>query len=76
MPMQYLPSPVEPRYKQVYAATANKSGRMQYHKITPGYNKLRITRTEFIKVYNTLAIIAMKPLRNPSSTDLQLEFYV
>lgn len=61
----------------MYSATANKSGRMQYHKIKPGHSKVRISRIEFIKAYNDLAILAIKPI--PVSGDenaFQLEFYV
>lgn len=75
--MRYIPSPIPLRYEFVYSATANKSGRMQYHKIKPGYSKLRISRTEFIKAYNTAQIVAMKPLQTSGNeTDFQIELYV
>jgi len=61
----------------VYSATANSSGRMQYHKIKPGQSKLRISRTEFIKAYNDSQILAINPgqLRG-QDTVFQFEFYV
>jgi hypothetical protein len=75
--MRYIPSPIPLRYEYVYSATANKSGRMQYHKIKPGYSKLRISRIEFIKAYNTAQIVAMKPLQaSGNETDFQIELYV
>ncbi|MFZ2907236.1 MAG: hypothetical protein WAZ98_13625 [Cyclobacteriaceae bacterium] len=50
---------------------------MQYHKIKPGHSKLRISRTEFIKAYNTSALLAIRPSPVPGSeTDFQIEFYV
>jgi len=61
----------------MYSAMANKSGRMQYHKIQPGYSKLRISRTEFIKAYNAAAMIAINPIPvHGNETDFQIEFYV
>jgi hypothetical protein len=50
---------------------------MQYHRIKPGQSKLRISRAEFIKTYNSAAILAIKPLPvNGNETDFQFEFYV
>ena len=75
--MRYIPSPIPIKYDLMYSAMANKSGRMQYHKIRPGHSKLRISRTEFIKAYNTAAMIAIKPLpMQGNETDFQIEFYV
>jgi hypothetical protein len=75
--MRYVPSPIPIQCEWVYTATANKSGRMQYHKIKPGQNKLRISRIEFIKAYNSTPILAMRPLPvKENETDFQLEFYV
>lgn len=75
--MRYIPSPIAFKYDLIYAATANKSGRMQYYKIKPGINKARISRMEFIRAYNTLEIVALKPYPVPNSEmDFQLEFYV
>jgi hypothetical protein len=75
--MRYIPSPITPQFELMYSATANKSGRMQYHRIKPGLSKVRISRSEFIKAYNSLRILGMKPLPVPGSeTDFQIEFYV
>jgi hypothetical protein len=75
--MRYIPSPISLKYEYVFSATANKSGRMQYHKIKPGYSKLRISRVEFIKAYNSAQLIAMNPVQlKGSETDFQIEFYI
>jgi hypothetical protein len=75
--MRYIPSPISLKYEYVFSATANKSGRMQYHKIKPGYSKLRISRVEFIKAYNSAQLIAMNPVQSKGSeTDFQIEFYI
>lgn len=75
--MRYIPSPISLKYEFVYSATANKSGRMQYHKIKPGISKLRISRIEFIKAYNSAHIVAMKPVQvHGNETDFQIELYV
>ena len=74
--MRYIPSPITIKYNFVYSAVANKSGRMQYHKIKPGSSKMRITRSEFIKAYNSIQMIAVKPIQTQGNeTDLQFEFY-
>lgn len=75
--MKYIPSPIPIRYDYMYSATCNRSGRMQYHKIRPGVSKLRISRTEFIKAYNEMTILAINPvpLRGQDQV-FQLEFYV
>jgi hypothetical protein len=75
--VKYIPSPIPIRYELLFTATANKSGRMQYHKVRPGQSKQRISRTEFIKVYNEVTILAMKPLPlKGQDAVFQLEFYV
>lgn len=75
--MRYIPSPIHIHCEWVFSATSNKSGRMQYHKIKPGISKLRISRGEFIRTFNTSQIIAVRPLQMPGSdADFQLEFYV
>jgi len=75
--MRYIPSPIPLKYEFVFSATSNKSGRMQYHKIKPGFSKLRISRVEFIKAYNSTQLIAMKPVQSQGSeTDFQIEFYI
>jgi hypothetical protein len=74
--MRYIPSPIPLQYSYIYSATANGSGRMQYHRIKPGFSKLRISRQEFIKAYNESQILAINPLQL-SGQDLlfQFEFY-
>lgn len=75
--MRYVPSPISLKYEFVYSASTNKSGRMQYHKIKPGVSKLRISRIEFIKAYNSAHIVAMKPVQvHDNETDFQIELYV
>jgi hypothetical protein len=75
--MRYVPSPIPIKFDFVYSATANKSGRMQYHRIKPGLSKLRISRTEFIKAYNDTPIIALRPIQETGQEAVfQLEFYI
>jgi hypothetical protein len=75
--MKYVPSPILIKYDFMYSATANKSGRMQYHKVRPGLSKLRISRTEFIRFYNEAHIIAVRPIQERGQESVfQLEFYV
>lgn len=75
--MRYIPSPITIHYDLVYSAVANKSGRMQYHKIKPGSSKVRISRTEFIKAYNSIQMIAVQPIQTQGNeTDFQIEFYI
>lgn len=74
--MRYIPSPIPIQHDLLYTATVNKSGRMQYHKIKPGFSKLRISRTEFIKAYNSVQMLALKPVQvKGNETDFQIEFY-
>jgi hypothetical protein len=75
--MRYIPSPIPIKFEMVYTATANPSGRMQYHKIKPGQSKLRISRSEFIRSYNDLPIVAIRPLQLPKQDAIfEFEFYV
>jgi hypothetical protein len=75
--MKYIPSPIPIRFDYMYSATANKSGRMQYHKVKPGISKMRVSRSEFIKAFNELSIIAVNPLQLRGQEEVfQLEFYV
>lgn len=74
--LRYVPSPIPLRYSWIYTATANRSGRMQYHKIKPGVSKERISRTEFIDVFNTANILAIRPLPERDMPVFQLEFYI
>lgn len=75
--MRYIPSPIPIQFSYLYSATANASGRMQYHKIKPGHSKLRISRTEFIKTYNESHILAINPLQLTGQEAIfQFEFYL
>ena len=75
--MRYIPSPIPIQFTYLYSATANASGRMQYHRIKPGKSKLRISRTEFIKAYNDAQIVAINPLQLLGQEAVfQFEFYV
>jgi hypothetical protein len=75
--MKYIPSPIPIKYDFMYTATANKSGRMQYHKVRAGVNRQRISRTEFIKTYNNSAILAVRPVQiRDQEIAFQLEFYI
>ncbi len=50
---------------------------MQYHKVKPGESKLRISRNEFIRAYNSAQIVSIRPIQVPGNeTDFQLEFYI
>jgi len=75
--MQYIPSPIQIRFTCMYSATANLSGRMQYHRVKPGHSKLRISRSEFIKAYNESQIMAIHPLQQSGQDSIfQFEFYI
>ncbi|MEM6524557.1 MAG: hypothetical protein AAF693_12220 [Bacteroidota bacterium] len=74
--MPFVSSTIRFQYARMYSATANESGRMQYHKIIPGQSKERISRAEFITAYNTQSIIAMNPIQDIDSPVFQLEFYI
>jgi hypothetical protein len=75
--MRYIPSPIPLQFAYIYSATANASGRMQYHRIKPGHSKVRISRTDFIKAYNESSILAINPLQQRGQDSIfQFEFYV
>lgn len=75
--MLYIPSPTPLKFEYIYTATANQSGRMQYHRIKPGQSKLRISRFEFIKAYNDASILAINPLQLRGKDSIfQFEFYI
>lgn len=73
---RYVPSPIPFKYRMAYSATANKSGRMQYHRIKPGISRERISRSEFIEVFNTSVILGVRPIPLENAPVIQLEFYV
>lgn len=72
--IRYIPSPIGFTYDIIYSALANQSGRMQYYKEAIGKPRERIGRNEFIKAYNNLDIIAVKPIQTPAPV-FQLKFY-
>jgi hypothetical protein len=75
--MKYIPTPIPIKYDYVFSATANKSGRMQYYKVGPGFGKLRVSRAEFIRAYNDSTILAVKPSQiKGQELVFQFEFYV
>ncbi len=75
--MKYIPSPILVKFDYLYSATANKSGRMQYHRVKPGYSKVRISRSEYILAFNNSSIIALNPIQIKGNESVfQLEFYV
>ncbi|MFN5168700.1 MAG: hypothetical protein ACK5DD_03690 [Cyclobacteriaceae bacterium] len=75
--MKYIPSPIPLQFQLAYTATANKSGRMQYHRIRPGHSKQRISRQDFIKAYNDSPILAIRPLQQRGQEAVfELEFFV
>ena len=75
--MRYVPSPTPIKYDYQYTAVANKSGRMQYYRIKPGYSKMRVSRADYIKAFNDSAILAVKPIQlKGDELMFQLEFYV
>ena len=74
---RYIPSPTPIKFAMMYSAMANQSGRMQYHKVVPGKSKERISRNEFITAFNSLPILAVRPIPLRDNDALfQLEFYV
>ncbi|MCB0495620.1 MAG: hypothetical protein KDC79_05765 [Cyclobacteriaceae bacterium] len=72
--IRYIPSPIGFTYDVIYSALANSSGRMQYYKEVLGEARTRIGRNEFISAYNSLYIIAVKPIQVPGPV-FQLKFY-
>lgn len=75
--MRYIPSPTPLQFTFIYSATANASGRMQYHRIKPGQSKVRISRSDFIKAYNESQILAINPLQQRGEESVfQFEFYI
>ena len=62
----YVPSPVSVMYKDTYSIEVNKSGRLQYYKQSYNKKRVRITKTEFSKIYNSTRIMAIEPVQNAS----------
>jgi len=64
----YVPSPVSVMYKEIFSIEINKSGRLQYYKQSFDEKRIRITKTEFSKVYNSSRIMAIEPIQISSSS--------
>ena len=64
----YVPSPVSVKYTDTYSIEVNKSGRLQYYKQPQNRKRIRITKTEFSKIYNSSRIMAIEPIQNPVNT--------
>ncbi|MCK5102410.1 MAG: hypothetical protein KAR17_06330, partial [Cyclobacteriaceae bacterium] len=64
--LTFIPSPIDFEFDSIFRAVANKSGRMQYYRIKKGKNRQRISKGEFLNVYNKSRIIAIKPIQNDS----------
>ena len=64
----YVPSPVSVMYKETYSIEINKSGRLQYYKQPQNKKRVRITKTEFSRIYNSSRIMAIEPVQNPINT--------
>ena len=73
---RYVPSPIPFKYHYLYSAVANRSGRMQYYRTKPGIGRERISRTEFIEVFNNSEILGLRPIPLENSGVIQLEFFV
>jgi len=65
----YVPSPVSVMYKETYSIEINKSGRLQYYKQSYDKKRIRITKTEFSKIYNSSRIMAIEPVQSTSQSN-------
>ena len=75
--LTFIPSPIDFEFDSIFRAIANKSGRMQYYRIKKGKKRQRITKGEFLNVYNKSKIIAIKPIQNDSYlVPIQMDLYV
>ena len=75
--MVYVPSSVTIIYKYIYSIEVNRSGRLQYYRQPVDGKRIRITKTEFSKVYNHDNILAIEPVqhkKDPASHFL-VKFY-
>lgn len=64
----YVPSPVSVLYKETYSIEINKSGRLQYYKQPQNQKRIRITKTEFSRIYNSSRILALEPVQDPNDS--------
>lgn len=60
----YVPSSVSVVYKDTYSIEINKSGRLQYYKQPDNKKRIRITKTEFTRRYNSSKILAIEPVQS------------
>jgi len=75
--LPFIPSPIEFEYHSIFRAVTNKSGRMQYYRISKGKKQQRISKNEFSDMYNKSHIIAIKPIQNESRlSPIQMDIYV
>jgi hypothetical protein len=63
----YVPSPVSVLFKETYSIEINKSGRLQYYKQPNKQKRIRITKTEFSRIYNSSRILAIEPVQNTNN---------
>lgn len=71
----FVPSPINFDYDISYSALANNAGRMQYYRNFKDGSRTRIGRNEFIKAYNSKAIVAVQPIPSDISA-FQLQFFI
>jgi hypothetical protein len=73
----YVPSPVQVLYNFIYSIEINRSGRLQYYKQPVNRKRIRITKGEFSKIYNTKKIIAIDPVQDtgPGTDHFLLRIY-
>ena len=75
MGYNFVPSPIQFEYDVSYSALANDAGRMQYYRNYKDGSRTRIGRNEFVKIYNSKNIIAVKPIPSQASV-FQLQFFI
>ena len=75
--LTFIPSPIDFEYDSIFRAVTNNSGRMQYYKIKKGGKRERISKGDFLQIYNQSKIIAIKPIQNESfQAPIQMDVYV
>jgi hypothetical protein len=73
----YVPSPVQVLHNFIYTIEVNKSGHLQHYLQPVNRKRKRITKTEFSRIYNTIRILAINPVRDtrPDANHYLLKFY-
>lgn len=75
--LTFIPSPIDFEYDSIFRAVTNKSGRMQYYQIKKGKKRERISKGDFLNIYNQSKIIAIRPIQNSSfQAPIQMDVYV